>query len=92
LNSQEAASERFENVSEMLKRLLKDREIDFQITREATTLEDVELLWALAFTGRFFAGQSERLFATVAICGRCRSASGEAGGVSGVGSANFSEA
>ncbi len=27
--------------------LLKDREIDFQMTREATTLEDVELLWAL---------------------------------------------
>lgn len=28
-------------------RLLKDRGVDFQITREATTYEDVELLWAL---------------------------------------------
>lgn len=28
-------------------RLLKDRGIDFQMTREATTFDDVELLWAL---------------------------------------------
>ncbi len=28
-------------------RLLKDRGVDFQMTREATTFEDVELLWSL---------------------------------------------